>query len=67
MRPSQSSNTRFYQIFGLCLIILLVFGLGGWAAWASINGAVIAQATVVVDGNIKMVQHAEGVLFQRSM
>ena len=60
MRPSQSSNTRFYQIFGLCLIILLVFGLGGWAAWASINGAVIAQATVVVDGNIKMVQHAEG-------
>ncbi len=49
-----------YQLVGAVLVILLVFGLGGWAAWASINGAVIASATVVVESNAKKVQHVEG-------
>ncbi len=49
-----------YQLVGAALVILLVFGLGSWAAWASINGAVIASATVVVESNAKKVQHIEG-------
>ncbi len=60
MPKSTASEIRTYYILGLFLISLLIFGLGGWAAWASINGAVIAQATVVVESNIKKVQHAEG-------
>ena len=43
------------------LIIALFFGLlGGWAALAPLNGAVIAQAEVKVDGNRKSIQHFEG-------
>lgn len=49
-----------YQLLGAALIVLLVGGLGGWAAWASINGAVIASATVVVESSSKKVQHFEG-------
>ncbi len=60
MPKSTASEIRTYYILGLFLISFLIFGLGGWAAWASINGAVIAQATVVVESNIKKVQHAEG-------
>ncbi|MCP4781753.1 MAG: biotin/lipoyl-binding protein [Hyphomicrobium sp.] len=48
------------QLAGAGLVIVLMFGLGGWTAWASINGAVIASATVVVESNAKKVQHVEG-------
>jgi multidrug efflux pump subunit AcrA (membrane-fusion protein) len=40
--------------------LLLILGLGGWAATASINGAVIASGTVVVEGNRRVVQHLDG-------
>jgi HlyD family secretion protein len=39
---------------------LLILGFGGWAATASINGAVIASGTVVVEGNRRVVQHLDG-------
>jgi len=41
-------------------LLLLLFGVGGWSALASIQGAVIAAGTVVVETNKKRVQHAEG-------
>jgi HlyD family type I secretion membrane fusion protein len=34
--------------------------LGGWAATASISGAVIAQGMVAIDGKRKPIQHLEG-------
>lgn len=40
--------------------VLLIVGLGGWAATASISGAVIANGTVVVEGNRRLVQHLDG-------
>jgi multidrug efflux pump subunit AcrA (membrane-fusion protein) len=40
--------------------VLLILGLGGWAATASINGAVLANGTVVVEGNRRVVQHLDG-------
>jgi HlyD family secretion protein len=39
---------------------LLVFGGGLWAGTASLAGAVLATGTVVVDSNVKRVQHASG-------
>ena len=40
--------------------ILLIVGVGGWLATASINGAVVASGTVVVEGNRRVVQHLDG-------
>ncbi|MET3593139.1 epimerase transport system membrane fusion protein [Mesorhizobium shonense] len=43
------------------LIIALFFGVfGGWAALAPLNGAVLADAVVKVEGNRKSVQHFDG-------
>lgn len=45
---------------GIFLSLLLVVGCGGWAAVAQINGSVIAQGTVKVDQNLKLIQHRDG-------
>ncbi|RDJ27002.1 HlyD family type I secretion periplasmic adaptor subunit [Bosea caraganae] len=45
---------------GVGLVALLVFGVGGWAANADIAGAVIAPGVLVVDSNVKKVQHPTG-------
>ena len=45
---------------GLLTIVLLVAGLGAWAGSANLAGAVIAPGTVVVDSNVKKVQHPTG-------
>lgn len=45
---------------GTVLSILLVLGLGGWAATAELAGAVIAAGSVSVDRNLKAVQHRDG-------
>jgi HlyD family secretion protein len=39
---------------------VLVIGLGGWASTAQISGALIAQGSIVVDTNVKKVQHPTG-------
>jgi membrane fusion protein, type I secretion system len=39
---------------------LLVVGLGGWAATTEFAGAVIAQGQIVVNSNVKKVQHPTG-------
>ena len=38
----------------------LVLSIGGWAGTAELNGAVIARGIVVVDSNVKKVQHPTG-------
>ena len=40
--------------------VVLVIGLGGWAATTEFAGAVIAQGVLVVDSNVKKVQHPTG-------
>jgi HlyD family secretion protein len=45
---------------GLVAAVLLVGGVGGWAATAHLAGAVLAQGSVVVDSSVKKVQHASG-------
>lgn len=55
-----SDSVTPYIIGGLFVVALLVGVLGGWGAVAHIAGAVIAQGTVVVDSNVKKVQHPTG-------
>ncbi len=58
-------SLRRHQILGVISLVLLVGGIGGWAYTASIAGAIIAQATVVVESNSKEVQHLEGGIVAR--
>jgi len=53
-------SIRRHARIGLLALLLLLFGVGGWSALASIQGAVIAAGTVVVETSKKRVQHAEG-------
>jgi HlyD family secretion protein len=54
------SSIRLHLIIGLAVVIVLAGGLGGWAATAQISGALIAPGAVVVDTNVKKVQHPTG-------
>jgi membrane fusion protein, type I secretion system len=49
-----------YIAIGFIALLLLAGGLGGWAATSELAGAVIAEGTVVVDSNVKKVQHPTG-------
>ncbi|MFG1375888.1 HlyD family type I secretion periplasmic adaptor subunit [Xanthobacter autotrophicus] len=51
---------RSHVVAGLALAVFLFAGCGGWATYARLNGAVIAQGTVTVDQNLKEVQHRDG-------
>ena len=69
MEPQQdikNTNTSLRRHMALALVAigLLVGGLGGAAAFVTISGAVIASGRVVVETNIKRVQHAEGGIVQ---
>jgi len=51
---------RCHSLAGLALLLVSLVGLGGWASTATLSGAVVAPATVVVDGKAKVVQHRDG-------
>jgi HlyD family secretion protein len=55
-RPS----IRLHLIVGLAVVVVLAGGLGGWASTAQISGALIAPGAVVVESNVKKVQHPTG-------
>src|SRR5262245_57750990 len=48
---------RKLNLIGLTLCVILIGGVGGWAATTQLSGAVIAPGTIVVESNIKKVQH----------
>jgi HlyD family secretion protein len=54
------ASIRRHILAGSILVVVLAFGLGGWASTAEISGALIAQGSVVVDSNVKKVQHPTG-------
>jgi len=54
------NSIRKHLLFSLVVVILLVGGIGGWAATSEFAGAVIAQGQLVVDTNVKKVQHPTG-------
>jgi HlyD family secretion protein len=57
--PALQSIQR-YMVVGLIMFGVVTFGIGGWAATSQLSGAVIGQGVVVVDSNVKKVQHATG-------
>jgi HlyD family secretion protein len=57
---SASESIRRHILAGSVLVAVLVIGLGGWASTAQISGALIAQGSIVVDTNVKKVQHPTG-------
>jgi multidrug efflux pump subunit AcrA (membrane-fusion protein) len=59
-KPAQSFSITGHVVFATCVVALLVFGLGGWAAMANLSGAVVAPGTFVVERNVKKVQHSYG-------
>jgi len=51
---------RRLNLIGFGVVGLLVFGIGGWAAMSELAGAVIASGNIVVESNVKKVQHPHG-------
>ncbi|MDA9549129.1 MULTISPECIES: HlyD family type I secretion periplasmic adaptor subunit [unclassified Bradyrhizobium] len=53
-------SIRFHLMLGLAIVVVLVIGLGGWASTVLISGALIAPGQIVVESNVKKVQHPTG-------
>jgi HlyD family secretion protein len=58
--PLLQQSFRRHIVAIVVASMLLVVCLGGWAATTEFAGAVIAQGQVVVDSNVKKVQHLTG-------
>lgn len=57
---SSDRSLRTNLLAGFTLVGGLVVGFGGWAATTEFAGAVVTQGQLVVDGNVKKVQHPTG-------
>src|SRR5215813_1636211 len=53
-------SMRRHLVAAIVVVLVLVIGVGGWAATAVISGAVVAPGSLVVDSNVKKVQHLTG-------
>lgn len=53
-------SIRNYSVLAFVTMLILVIGFGGWAATAKLSGAVLGHGVVVVDGNVKKIQHRAG-------
>lgn len=47
-------------IIGTSAALLLIGGLGGWAATTELSGAVVGQGQVMVDKDLRAIQHLDG-------
>jgi len=57
--PARRSMRR-HLVAAAVVVFVLVVGVGGWGATAVISGAVVASGSLVVDTNVKKVQHPTG-------
>ena len=55
-----NDSIRNVALAGWLIIAVFFAGIGTWAVSAPLNGAVVANAVVKVDGNRKSVQHLDG-------
>ncbi|MBK5958805.1 hemolysin secretion protein D [Rhodoplanes elegans] len=53
-------SIRRHEGASIAAVLALVLGVGGLAAFTEVDGAVIAPGLLVVDSNIKLVQHPTG-------
>jgi HlyD family secretion protein len=61
-KPTRSTDRslRTHLLIGLSTLVLLGGGVGGWAATTGLSSAIVAAGNVVVDTNVKKVQHPTG-------
>ena len=59
-RDHDSFGLRGRVIAGSIFAVLLIVGIGGWSATAKLSGAVISLGTVLVDDEVKAIQHLDG-------
>src|SRR5690242_1595894 len=59
-KQGAQQSIRLHLIIGLTIALVLAGGLGGWASTAEISGALIAPGQIVVESNVKKVQHPTG-------
>ena len=55
-----SRSIRRHVLAAMTIALLVAGGLGGWATTTELSGAVVASGSVVVDTNVKKVQHPTG-------
>jgi membrane fusion protein, type I secretion system len=60
MPGSARDSIHRHLLAGGVIVLLLAFGVGGWAATTQIAGALIAEGSIVVGSNVKKVQHPTG-------
>ena len=53
-------SLKRYSLTGWIILAIFFGGFGAWAATAPLNGAVVAEAVIKVEGNRKSLQHLEG-------
>jgi len=49
-----------HLVLGVAIVAIAVIGIGGWAATMELAGAVIAHGSLVVESDVKKVQHLSG-------
>lgn len=59
-RPTAHGSIRRHLAVTLGLAVVLVFGIGGWATFTHVSAAVIAPGQLVVETDVKKVQHPTG-------
>ena len=57
---SAQDSIRLHVIAGAVVVAVLTVGVGGWAGTTDISSALIAPGSIVVDSNVKKVQHPTG-------
>ncbi|RXG86760.1 HlyD family type I secretion periplasmic adaptor subunit [Bradyrhizobium zhanjiangense] len=55
-----NDSIRGVALTGWLIIVIFFGGIGTWAVTAPLNGAMVANAVIKVDGNRKSVQHLDG-------
>src|SRR5215475_10206102 len=53
-------SIRRHVLIALTIALLVAGGLGAWATTTELSGAVVASGSLVVDTNVKKVQHPTG-------
>jgi HlyD family secretion protein len=67
MAINTKKSLRNTLLLGYSSILVLIGGFGAWAALTNINGAVIANATIIAESYSKRVQHQTGGVVSKIM
>lgn len=60
-KPVNSRRSLARHVTAVSILALaLVVGVGGWAATTELSSAIVASGTVVVENNVKKIQHLTG-------